>query len=120
MVYCKKCKKQGVGSTISWKPRLRNFKTHIKKNVRSGKIAKHFIDEICDEEISFKYLAFVIIDVVNNTSGLTCNQIEDLRPIAQKKKFWIGTLVTQHQHISIYIYMCVCMCMMYAYIERDT
>ena len=34
MTYCKKCKKQGVESTISWKPRLRNYKSHI-MNVRS-------------------------------------------------------------------------------------
>ena len=98
MAYCKKCKKQGVGSTISWKPRLRNYKSHIKKNVRSCKIATHFIDECCDEEIPFKYLAFVIIDVVNNTSGLTRNQIEDL--LLKKEKFWIGTLVTQHQGLN--------------------
>ena len=51
--------------------------SHIKKNVRSCKIATHFIDECCDEEIPFKYLAFVIIDVVNNTSGLMRNQVED-------------------------------------------
>ena len=69
MAYCKKCKKQGVGSIISWKPRLRNYKSHIKKNVHSCKIATHFIDECCNEERPFKYLAFVIIDVVNNASG---------------------------------------------------
>ena len=51
--------------------------SHIKKNVRSCKIATHFIDECCDEEIPFKYLAFVIINVVNNTSGLMRNQVED-------------------------------------------
>ena len=78
MAFCKKCKKQGLGSTISWKPRLGNYNSHIKKNVHSCKIATHFIDECCDDEIPFKYLAFVIIDVVNNTSGLTRNPIEDL------------------------------------------
>ena len=26
---CKNCKQQGVGSTTSWKPRLRNYKSHI-------------------------------------------------------------------------------------------
>ena len=46
----------------------------------------------------FKYLAFAIIDVVNHTSGLTCNQTEDL--LLRKEKFWIGTLVTQHQGLS--------------------
>ena len=78
MAYCTKCKKQGVGSTISWKPRLCNYKSRIKKNVRSCSIVTHFIDECCDKEIPFKYLVFIIIDVVNNTSGLPRNQIEDL------------------------------------------
>ena len=77
LAYCKKDKKQSVGSTISWKTRIRIYKTHIKKDIRSCKIATHFIDECCDEEIPFKYLAFVIIDRVNNTSGLTYNQIQD-------------------------------------------
>ena len=57
VIYCKKCIKQGVGSTISWTPSLLNYKSHIKKNVRSWKIATHFIDECCH---------------------LTRNQIEDL------------------------------------------
>ena len=53
MAYCKNCKMQmqGVGSTISCKPRLRNYKNHIKKNVCSCKIATHFFDECCDEEL---------------------------------------------------------------------
>ena len=85
MAYCKNCKNQGVGSTISCKPRLRNYKSHIKKNIHFCKIATHFIDECCDEEIPFKYLSLVIVDVVNNTSGLTRNQIEDL--LLEKEKF---------------------------------
>ena len=89
MAYCKKCKKQGVVPTISWKPRLRNYKSHIKNNIHSCKTATHFIHECYDEEILFKYLVCVIIDVVNNTSGLTCNQTEDL--LLEKEKFWIGT-----------------------------
>ena len=66
MAYCKKCKKQSVGSRISRKTRLRNYKSHIKKNFRPCRIVTHFIDECCDEEIHFKYLAFVVIDVVKN------------------------------------------------------
>ena len=94
----KKCKKQGVGSTISWKPRLYNYKSHTKKNIRPCKISTYFNDECCDKEIPFKYLGFVIIDVVNNTSGLTHYQIEDL--LLKKEKFWIGTLVTQQQGLN--------------------
>ena len=58
MTYCKKCKKQSLGSTISWKPRLRKYKSHIKKNVLSCKITNRFIYEYCDEETPFKYLVF--------------------------------------------------------------
>ena len=83
---CSKCCIYGILhiSTISWKPRLGNYKSHS-KNVRSCKIAIHFIDICCDEELTFRYLAFVIIDVVNNTSGLTRNQIEDI--LLEKEKF---------------------------------
>ena len=78
MAYCKKCKKQGVGSTISWKTRLCNYKNHINNIFHSCKIATHFMDKCFDEEIPFKYLKFVIIDVVNITSGLTRNQTQNL------------------------------------------
>ena len=44
------------------------------------------------------YLAFVIIDVVNNTSALTRNQIEDL--LLKKEKFWIEVLVMQYQGLN--------------------
>ena len=53
---------------LSWKPRLHNSKSHIKETVLT-RILTHFIDECCDGEIHFKYLAFVIVDMVNNTSG---------------------------------------------------
>ena len=50
MTNCKNCKRQNVGSTISWKSRLRNYKnisgnykSHTKKNVRSCKIVTHFM-----------------------------------------------------------------------------
>ena len=58
----------------------------------------HYIDECCDEEITIKYLAFVIIDLVNNTSGLTRKPIKGL--LLEKEKFWISTLVTQHQGLN--------------------
>ena len=98
VAHCKKCKKEGVGSAISGKPRLRNNKSQIKKNLPSCRIVMHFIDECCDEEIAIKYLALVIIDVVNNTCGLTHSQIDDL--LLKKEKVWISTLVTQHQGLN--------------------
>ena len=35
VVFCLNCLKQGVGSTDNWKPKLRNYKSHIKKKLRS-------------------------------------------------------------------------------------
>ena len=87
-------------SSFHWKWNKRddnNNNNNNNKNVRCCKIATHFIDKCCDKEI-FKYLAFVIEDVVNNTSGLTLNQIENL--LLEKEKFCIGTLVTQHQSLN--------------------
>ena len=45
IAYFLNCQKQGVSSTVSWKPRLRNHKLHIKNNVKSCKIIRHFIKE---------------------------------------------------------------------------
>ena len=42
LAYCTKCGKQGVGSNKNWKPRLSNYKSHIKKKVKSCSIVKHF------------------------------------------------------------------------------
>ncbi|XP_057292599.1 uncharacterized protein LOC130621317 [Hydractinia symbiolongicarpus] len=38
VAFCKNCGKQGVGSTIPWKSRLANYKSHIKKKVPSCRI----------------------------------------------------------------------------------
>ena len=95
MVYYKKCKK-GVGSIISWKPRLHNYKVLSR---RTFVLARWQLILLMNVVIrKYLYLAFFIIDVVNNTSGLTCNQIEDL--ILEKEIFWVGTLVRQHQGLN--------------------
>ena len=98
LAFCKRCGKQGVGSTVKWKPRLANYKCHIKKNVSSCTIVKHFIDECSDSDVPFKHLGFVILDVVNNTNGLNQDKIDEL--LLVKEKFWIGTLVTQHKGLN--------------------
>ena len=36
--------KQGVGSTTSWKPRLSNYKSHVKKKKLTCKIERRFIE----------------------------------------------------------------------------
>ena len=50
LAYCTKCWEQGTDSTVSWKPRLSNYKSHIKQSVHSCKIVKNFIEK-CNEPI---------------------------------------------------------------------
>ena len=47
IAYCFTCRKQGLGSTVSWKPRLPRYKqkSHIEHNEKSCKIACHFTKE---------------------------------------------------------------------------
>ena len=85
-------------STFSWKPRLSNYKSHIKQSVHSCKIVKHFIEKCNDPIVPFKYLRFVILDVLTNTESLSKDDIEDL--LLKKEKFWCGTLVTQHKGLN--------------------
>ena len=97
VAYCTKCGKQGVGSTVSWKQRLANYKSHIRKKVPSCKIVKHFIDE-CRANEDVDNLRFIIVDVVNNSEQLDKNELE--ATLLKKEKFWIGTLVTQHKGLN--------------------
>ena len=96
VAYCTSCGKQGVGSTVAWKPRLANYKSHIKKKVDSCRIVKHFIDGCQDGMLG--NIRFVIVDVINNTSTLTQSEIDSL--LLAKEKFWIGTLITQHKGLN--------------------
>ena len=98
LAYCTKYGEQGTGSTVSWKPPLSNYKSHIKQSVHSCKIVKHFIEKCNDPIVPFKYLRFVILDVLTNTESLSKDDIEDL--LLKKEKFWCGTLVTQHKGLN--------------------
>ena len=91
VAYCTNCQLQGVGSTVSWKPRLSNYKSHIKKKISSCCIVKHFLD--CCKDL--KYLRFIILDKLNNIDNLSQSEIDAL--LLSKEKFWIGTLITQHK-----------------------
>ena len=91
---CKKCSMQGVGSTTDWKPRMRNYKSHIKNSVRSCCIAEHFIDKC----IGIDNIAFILVDTLNNLDDCSKEEIDHL--LLQKEKFWIGTLVTQHKDMN--------------------
>ena len=51
----------------------------------------------CKDEC-FGNLRFIIVDVVNNAELLTLEQTDAL--LLAKEKFWIGTLVTQHQGLN--------------------
>ena len=93
---CQTCGKQGVGSTIAWKPRLSNYKSHVKHKRRTCRIASHFIDECIDD--GCKNMKFVIVDVVNNAECINGEDLESL--LLKKEKFWIGTLVTQHKGLN--------------------
>ena len=50
IAFCLNCLKQGVRSTVDWKPRLQNYKSHIMKNVQSCSIVNHFIDVCSDTD----------------------------------------------------------------------
>ena len=96
---CTRCRKQGVGSTFDWKPRLRNYKYHIKERLNTCGIVKHFVEDCVDNEDPCGNLLFYVIDGLNNTEGLTTEEIDNL--LLEKEKFWIGTLVTQHTGMNL-------------------
>ena len=93
---CQTCGKQGVGSTVAWKPRLANYKSHIKKEVRTCRIVRHFIEDCPDTNL--QNLKFIIVNVVTNTDYLSKETVETL--LLEKEKFWIGTLITQHKGLN--------------------
>ena len=51
------CLKQEIGSTVDWKPRLWNYKSHIKK-VRSCSHVDHFND-VCSDTVMLDLLLLI-------------------------------------------------------------
>ena len=96
LAYCTKCGKQGVGSNKNWKPRLSNYKSHIKKKVKSWSIVKHFIDSCTDTVNPSRYL----IVCVTNTEDSSKKEIDDL--LLEKENFRIGTWCTIHKGLNNY------------------
>ena len=88
LAYCRKCEEQGTGSTVSQKPRLSNYKSHIKQSVHSCKIVKHFIEKCNSPIIPFKYFQFVTLDVLTNSESLSKDDTEDL--LLKKENFGVG------------------------------
>ena len=78
LAQCVACGLQGVGSTHNFKPRLANYKSHIKHRRRTCGVVNHFIDVHGGEHSNLK---FMLIDSNN----------DDLRKC---ENFWIGTLLT--------------------------
>ena len=98
---CEKCKLQGVGSTTNWKPRLRNYKSWVKKQIRQCRIGNHFIDSSeCrgPDNKPWENMKFSIIDCVDNFQGFSTEQIEN--ELLRKEKFWIRTLLTFHHWLN--------------------
>lgn len=92
---CKRCKKQGVGSTLNWKPRLGNYKSHIRNGHMTCCIVKHFAEECPHPDHSVEYLSFHIIDAVDNAEGLSPEKLDYL--LLEKEKRWIRNLLTCHK-----------------------
>ncbi len=94
---CRKCKEQGVGSTVIWKPRIRNYKSHVKHGIRQCRVGNHFIDNAgCrgPDDNPWENMKFTIIDCVDNFENLTPEQIDE--ELLKKEKMWIRKLVTYH------------------------
>ena len=66
--------KQRVGSAVSWKPCLINYKWNIKNNVKICKIVRHYIEE-CK---GVSNLRFIIVDFLNNVYHISSDEIDDL------------------------------------------
>ena len=88
--------KQGVGSTTSWKSRLSNYKSHVKKRKLTFRIVRYFILK-CNNN-GFNTLRFTIVDCLYHVEGLTDDEIDNL--LFKKEKFWMRTLVTQRHGLN--------------------
>lgn len=98
---CEKCGLQGVGSTTVWKPRLRNYKSWVKNNLRQCRIANHFIDnKECRGPTNKPWMnmKFKIIDCLDNAQDLTTENLE--HELLRKEQFWIRTLLTYHHGLN--------------------
>ena len=87
-----------MGSTANWKPRPRNYKSHIKKEARSCSAVSHFIDVGSDTDDPSRNIKFIIVDQLNNANSLSPDEIDDL--LLQKERFWISTLVTIYKGLN--------------------
>ena len=98
IAFCLNSLKQGVAITVEWKPTLRNYKSYIKKKVRSCSIVNHFIDVCSDTDDPTRNIKFIIIDQLNTTNSLSPDDTDNL--LLQKERSWISTFVTIHERLN--------------------
>ena len=60
---CTLCNKQCVGSSVKFRARLSNHKSHIKQEKRTCRLVNHFIDNSHDRQLS--HLKFILIEQVS-------------------------------------------------------
>ena len=95
LISCKRCHRQGVGSTDGIKKRWANYKSHVNVSKDSCHIVKHF-NTICRcPENPPSLMTIQLIDSLDNTDNLDIKTLDDL--LLQKEKFWIGTIVAMHK-----------------------
>ena len=75
---------QGVGSTINFKTRLANYKSHIKHNRRTCGIVNHFLD---NHNADHSLLKFMLIDQRHGN-------------LRECENFWIGMLLTNQRGLN--------------------
>ena len=66
IIYCALytlCNKQCVGSSVKFRARLSNQKSHIKQKKRTCRLVNHFIDNSHDHQLS--HLKFILIEQVS-------------------------------------------------------
>ena len=82
---------------MCWKPRQRNYKSWVKNGIRKCRIGNHFIDNVAcrgPNHAPWESMKFYIIDCVDNSDGLTLEQIDE--ELLKKEKMWIRKLLTYH------------------------
>ena len=62
IAFCLDCLKQGDRFTVDGKPRLPNYKFHVKKKVQPCSIVNHFIDVCSNTDDPSRNFRFIIID----------------------------------------------------------
>ena len=96
ITFCLNCLKQEVGSTVDWKPILRNNKSHIKQKVPACSIVNRFIDVCSGRDDPSGNTRFIIINQLSNTNSLSPDDIDNL--LLQKERFCISTY-SRHDRI---------------------